>query len=264
MKRSNITGILFITGIILSSCTKVINVNLNDSSPQIVIEGNITNSTGPYQVKITKTVNFSASNIFPPVSGAFVKITDSTSSTADTLTETSPGIYTTHSINGITGHTYNLYVLAQGKIYTSSSKMPATVPLDSISFQHDNRFGTSYIEPVVYFQDPAGIANYYTFTEFVNNRRMSDPFIFDDRLSDGKYISQQLYSDSSHVHVGDTLRILMYCVDKNVWNYFNTLIQATSNNVQALSPSNPISNISDNALGYFSAAAIVSKQRIAN
>ncbi len=264
MRHTKIFLILLSMVIVLNSCTKVISVNLNDAAPQIVIEGNITNSTGPFQVQISKTVNFSATNIFPPVSGATVKITDSTIGMTDILTESSPGIYITHIINGIPGHTYQLYISTGGKIYTSSSTMPQIVPLDSISFINDNRFGSTYIEPIAHFQDPAGIANYYSFNEFVNGKKLNIIFPFDDRLSDGRYISQQIYSDSSHVNIGDTVMLQMNCIDKNVWNYFTTLIQATSNDVQALSPANPISNISNNALGYFSAAAVTSKQRVAN
>ena len=66
---------IFVFAVVLNSCSKVVNINLNDASPKIVIEGNITNAAGPYFVKITKTVNFSAANIFPAVSGAVVTIT---------------------------------------------------------------------------------------------------------------------------------------------------------------------------------------------
>ena len=58
------------------SCTKVINVNLNNANPNIVIEGNLNDGPGPYQVKLTQTVNFSDPNFFPPVTGAIVQITD--------------------------------------------------------------------------------------------------------------------------------------------------------------------------------------------
>src|SRR5580704_14516118 len=78
------------------TCKKVINLNLKNASPQIVIIGEVTNPPGPYQVTINSTVNFSNSNVFPPVSGALVIITDNTGLT-DSLTETTPGTYTTHS-----------------------------------------------------------------------------------------------------------------------------------------------------------------------
>ena len=53
------------------------------------------------------------------------------------------------------------------------------------------------------FQDPAGIANYYTFTEYVNGQAINQTFNFSDRLSDGKYIRRQLFNDSSYINPGD-------------------------------------------------------------
>ena len=59
----------------LYSCKKVVQIDLNSANPQIVIVGEITDTTGPYGVYITKTVNFSDSNSYPHVSGATVQIT---------------------------------------------------------------------------------------------------------------------------------------------------------------------------------------------
>ena len=116
-------------------CKKVIQVNLNDAAPQIVIYGEVTDLPGPYQVSITKTVNFSATNNFPPVSGALVTITDD-KGLNDSLSETVPGIYNTHTFwQGKPGNTYTLSVQGSGKTYTAISLMPQSVPLDSISFQ---------------------------------------------------------------------------------------------------------------------------------
>ena len=60
----------------VQSCQKVIDIDLNSAAPQIVIEGSISDQPGPYTVKITKTVNFSETNIFPAVSGAAVTVSD--------------------------------------------------------------------------------------------------------------------------------------------------------------------------------------------
>ena len=258
MNYSYVKGALFLFGILACSCTKVIQVNLNNASPQIVIEGNITNSPGPYQVQIIKTVNFSDANVYPAVSGAMVKITDSSNGITDVLAETSPGIYTTQILpQGIPGHTYQLYVLTNGETFTASSMMPQTVTLDSVTFQYESRFGGTEINAVANFQDPPGVANYYTFTEYVNGKQLNRIFVFDDRLSDGKYIRQQFFNDSSYLITGDNFFLQMNCVDKNVWNYFNTLNQVTNgNNFQSAAPSNPVTNINNNALGYFSASTV--------
>ena len=243
----------------LFSCTKVINVNLNNANPNIVIEGVISDGAGPYQVQLSQTVNFSDPNIFPPVSGATVKITDSALGITDSLKEVVPGTYITQKLQqGLTGHTYQLYILSNGQTYTASSTMPAKVNLDSVTFYSTNIFGTKSTSAIANFQDPAGIANYYTFTEYVNGQAIDQTFNFSDRLSDGKYIRRQLFNDSSYINPGDQVIIEMHCVDSQVWQYFNTLGQAKGNNSQAVTPANPLSNISNNALGYFSAQTVQS------
>ena len=249
----------FLLSFALFSCTKVISVNLNNANPNIVIEGVVSDDAGPYQVQLTQTVNFSDPNIFPPVTGATVRITDSTLGITDSLKEVLPGTYVTQKLKqGLTGHTYQLFVLSNGQTYTASSTMPAKVNLDSVSFFTTDIFGTRSTSAVANFQDPAGIANYYTFTEFVNGQAIDQTFNFSDRLSDGKYIRRQLFNDSSYINPGDQVSIEMHCVDNQVWQYFNTLGQAKGNNSQAITPANPLSNISNNALGYFSAQTVQS------
>ena len=265
MKRRSlhICAILLVTLLTGYACKKVIQVNLNNAAPQIVIEGNITDQSGPYQVTITKTVNFSASNVFPPVSGATVQITDSTTGQVVVLSETDSGVYTTNSIKGVPMHTYNLLVIAEGKQYTASSTMPERVPLDSVTFAENIDFSNKKdINAVVNFQDPPGLGNYYQFTEYLNGKQVPDIFVFEDRLSDGKYIEDPLYNDSTYLQRGDTLLLSMYCIDKNIYNYFFTLTQVTGNgSFQSATPANPNTNLSNGALGYFSAHT-VAKERL--
>lgn len=251
--------IIFLFVLFCFGCKKIIHVNLKNAAPQIVIAGAVTNVPGPYTVTLSTTVNYTAENIFPPVSGATVVI--SSSGITDTLTEISAGVYTTHTIVGTPGNTYNLYVTSGGQTYTATSTMPQPVPLDSVGYTAD-RDGKRY-NAVVYFQDPPGIANYYEFieynngVEFKNNRGVS---VFSDRLSDGRYITHTLYDDSTDISKGDTVTIQMNCVDVNVYNYFYQLNLVTDQNgFQSPTPDNPASNISNNALGYFSANTIQSK-----
>lgn len=241
------------------SCEKVIPIDLNSAAPQIVIEGEVTNATGPYQVKISKTVNFSSNNVFPAVSGAVVKITDNTGLT-DSLTETSPGTYTTHIIKGKPGNTYSLFVSAEGKEYTSASAMPRPVPLDSISLETTRFFNDTQISAVANFKDPLGLGNYYQFIEYVNGVYVPQTYVTEDRLIDGKNIARNLYNDSSLLKTGDKLLVKMYCIDASVFSYFHTYRQVTDNSNQSASPANPVTNISNGALGYFSAHTIQSKQ----
>jgi hypothetical protein len=258
MKTPEIKSLLIPAVVMLffAGCKKVIAVNLKNVSPQIVITGEVNNLPGPYTVTVSKSVDYTSDNIFPAVSGALVVITGN--GVADTLTENSAGTYTTHTIAGLPGNSYSLLVSAEGQQYNASSVMPRQVPLDSIGFTTTG--GNNTTNAVVYFQDPAGIANYYEFIEFSNNRGWS---VFDDRLSDGRFISNTLFDDSTDIKPGDTLTVQMKCVDKGVYNYLFTLsLISGSNNFSAPTPANPTSNITNNALGYFTANTVQSKTAV--
>lgn len=253
--------IAWLSAACLYSCKKIVVLNLNNASPQIVIQGEVTDSAGPYTVYINKSVGFYADNTFPALSGAVVKIQDNLG-VSDSLTETAPGIYATHLLQGFPGHTYTLSVFAQNTNYMSSSTMPLRVPLDSVSFKTTGGFGQKNISAVVNFQDPAGIKNYYQFVEFINGVQFNkEIFVFDDRLSDGRYISNTLRTDSSYLNAGDVLQVNMYCIDEQVYNYFFQLAQSSGVGAfnSSASPANPSSNISNGALGYFSAHTTQSK-----
>jgi hypothetical protein len=253
--------IAVIAVLVAPACKKIVTLKLNNVPAAIVIQGNVTNEPGPYYVTISQPVDFYADNNFPPVSGATVLISNSEGQT-DSLTEVSPGNYATNFLQGAPGDTYRLSVTAQGVNYTASSTMPATVNLDSITFEENKGFGQTRISAVANFQDPAGVRNYYQFVEYLNGAALTkDLFVFDDRLSDGRYISYTLYNDTSYLQPGDAVRLDLYCIDSAVYNYFFQLLQsdgAGSFNTSA-SPANPTSNISDGAYGYFSAHTVSSQ-----
>jgi hypothetical protein len=231
----------------------------------VVIQGEITDQPGPYTVSINKTVGFYADNTFPAVSGASVKISDGV--VTDSLTETSPGSYTTHTLQGRSGSTYILTVGIGDSTYTASSTMPAPVALDSVTFDNSGRFKKNQITPQANYQDPPDVKNYYQFIMYINGTQFTkDIYALDDRLSDGKYITQNLRMDSSYLNVGDQLRVDMYCVDVNVYNYFNQLSQSNGTGAfnTAAAPANPGSNISNGAYGIFSAHTVSSKTVFVN
>jgi Domain of unknown function (DUF4249) len=243
------------------SCQKVVNLNLNTAPPQIVIQGEVTDASGPYTVSINQSVGFYADNSFPAISGAVVTISDDQGVT-DSLTETSPGLYVTHILQGAPGHSYTLSVVVQQKNYTAVSTMPLPVTLDSVTFQTTSGFGQHRISAIVNFQDPPGIKNYYQFIEYINAQQFTkDIFVFDDRLSDGKYINATLRMDSSYLNSGDQLEVKMNCIDVNVYNYFYQLAQSSGAGIfnTTASPANPASNFSNGAYGYFSAHTTQSK-----
>ena len=242
-----------------SSCRKVIHVDLNSTNPKIVVEASISDEPGPYTVSLYKTVNFDQSNSFPAVSGAVVKISDDAGN-FELLTETSSGIYATSSLQGVPGRVYTLEISADGKTYTSVSGMPLPAAIDTLLIQN-YPFGNIKLVNV-YFQDSTGISNYYQFGLEVNTIPSKSIFIIDDTFQDGTKMEYSLFGQrDSLLKTGDSVLVSLRSIDKGAYEYLRTLSLLTGDGggPPSDSPANPVSNISNGALGYFSAYSVRKK-----
>jgi len=247
-----IPGYFILSCIVFCSCQKVINVHLNDSSPQYVVEGNISDQPGVYTVSITKSINFDQDNVYPAVSGALVVITDRNSGIVDSLSEVTAGHYVTSRLKGIPGDTYDLYIKAGAKILTATSTMPLLVILDSLSYEMSS-FGRNY-EIVPIYTDPIVKGNYYHFREIINDSESTSIYLRDDRYVNGQTINQPLDQSGGsgqRISLGDNVSVYLECIDSAVYQYYYGLQQTSNQN--SASPSNPATNITGGCLGYFSA-----------
>ncbi len=255
-----------------SSCQKEIQISLNSASPQIVIEASLSDLPNGNYVKLSQTVNYYNSDSFPPVNGAIVKITDNLGDTAK-LPEVDSihGIYAANFISGIPGRTYTLTVLSKGITYTSVSTMPNPVKIDYLNDTiiksggfgggggggaSQNPTDTTY-RIVLDFQDPAGISNYYRFVEIIDGITYNSASVTSDRFRDGKVIERTMRIDTSLTLVrGNVVTMELQSIDVGAYNFFRTFGQAAGRgglSFLSASPGNPISNISNGAMGYFSA-----------
>lgn len=243
----------FVVAVIFYSCEEIVEIDLNDSEPQIVIEGNISDSIGPYKVRISRTVNFNQNNNTPGLSGAIVIITNNTGA-KDTLTETTNGNYQTNNLNVIRNSYYTLDISLDGEKYHSTSFMPSKTNLDSVFITTDNGgFGVSVFLVVPKYRDPAGVRNTYRFIMFINGKQTGDVFVQSDERRDGQTISQSLRSVDT-IHHGDTITLEMQCIDENIYRYFYALaLNIKTGMDQTQTPTNPPTNIVGCRLGYFSA-----------
>lgn len=245
--------------VVFFACEDVINIDLKDVEPQIVIEGTITDQPAACMVKISKTGDYFEPSTFPAVSGAIVKIMDDAGN-SETLFEPETGIYISDSLQGIPGRTYTLTVIAEGKEYTANSVMPHSLHLDSLSYEYQSGgFGADKKEGYklhCYFIDPAGIDNYCRFKVYKNEELVKGFFLYHDKYTDGNRI------DFSHLgelfDLNDTLRVELLTVNEATYDYLSTLekVSGIGNQGPSATPANPNTNLSNDALGYFGAFAV--------
>lgn len=254
--------VFVLLAMVVASCQKVVNINLNSSAPQYVVEGNVTDTAGAFSVKLTTSVNYDQDNVFPTVSGAIVTIRDTNTGHMDSLSEVQPGYYQTIGgpVAGIYGHTYFLSVNIGGKLLTSYSTMPAeAISLDSLYTQVSGFRGDISIVPV--YTDPVAKGNFYRFVVTKNDTLSSAIYVRNDALVNGQVIKQPLNGgggDLSKIIPGDFMSVEMQCIDSMAYQFYYTLEQ--SRNQNSATPTNPVSNImGGQCLGYFSAHTTTTK-----
>jgi hypothetical protein len=265
MKKLNIVFNSFISVslVFLTGCTKVIDIDLNSADPQLVVEANISDdSTERAEVRINQSVNFDQSNSFPAVRSAFVTILDQTDNVTDTLKETSAGIYQSAKMTGKTEHTYVLSIKTGDKTLTSTARIPRKVALIDIEMRSQSLFGNTSYLIIPKFTDLKGVGDYYRFILTTNNKLKNDVAVLSDELGDGSPNGRPIFRGASSsdttddlLKVGDTIQLEMQCIDKGVYQFFNTLNSGGGGAPGGgTTPASPVTNIKGTGvLGYFSA-----------
>lgn len=238
----------------VTSCEKVIDLKLSNTTPIIVVDGQVSNSVAIGSVvKLSYTNTVKSDNSIVPLTGATVTVQED-NGTVYALPEVGNGVYRNLSLVGVTGKTYNLTVVTNGITLTSSSKMPVLVNFDSLVVEEFPNFGKTVKVVTPFYNDPQGLGNNYNFFMFKNGRLIKDAFAYDDLFIDGKKVTFPLiYSrEKDEFKKGDIIEVVMNCIDYANYKYWFSFSQSSTGSPLAV-PDNPISNIKGNAIGIFSA-----------
>ena len=251
-----------LTVLMIIGCQNVVSIDLNQTAPQVVVEGIVTNRPGPCAVRLTRTGNyFEPSLTFQTISHALVVVGDG--GLSDTLHEDTSGHYVSSTLAGVPGHTYTLRVVAEAKEYDAASTMPPAVRIDSLYTTRLREFdGDRGYNIFVKFRDPGVVGNYYRIrvhsTAFPSDSITGQRYmLLSDKLINGNEVTYQLRA-ARNVQAGDTMMVELMTMDRAAYDYFNTLknVLASNRSPTSLAPMNPVTNLSNGALGYFSAFAI--------
>lgn len=253
-------NLAFILGLILlaSSCQKVIDVDLNDSNQNIVIEANYKAEQDRVEVLVTMTSSYFDSEASPFVDDAIVTITDANGA-ATVVPHVIGGLYRLTQYTPQYGSNYTVSVTSNGETYTAVCNLPAPVQLDPITYQYlDGFFGADpgYVS-IMNFQDPAGEVNFYNIVISENGTafdRIDEIQQQDDGFTDGNYIQRPLFLNELS-QLGDTISYEFRSVDEMIFNY-TAEAASISGGSNSAAPGNPTTNWDNGALGYFSAYSV--------
>lgn len=239
----------------LVGCEKVVNVDLNEANPAMVIEGNLSYENRKLEVKISKTGSYFESGSGEKVSNANVFLENHRGDRFE-ISQTEPGTYTKNELLLQPGNVYKLFVETDGEEYTAESLLKEPIPIDSLGYTYfnGNNFFDGGYRLQLYFADPVDEENFYRIKIFKNGRvenEVNDLIVFDDSGLDGKLVEVTLRAQP--FTAGDKAEVHLITLDKKAYEYLASLRELANTNPGSPAPANPISNFSNNALGYFSA-----------
>ena len=263
-------------GSVFSSCTEEIKIELDSSSSRLVVYGELTTDTCSHFISLKKSADYYLNEPAEGISEARVEISyDDTSLVFLENPVGSGNYFSLDDFYGIPGTTYTLSISnvdinmdGEAENYSSSSYLPAVNSIDSIDLKHTEVHFYSGWEIMMYTWDPAGVKNFYSFKAWLNGDLQTDTLseyaVQTDDFSDGSYtngITTQFLDDKKEgekAWPGDTVEFEINGITEE---YFNFVIQAQIETFMSAPlfsgpPANIFTNISNGALGFFTAYSI--------
>ena len=184
--------------------------------------------------------------------------------------------FQTTKLQGKAGHTYYLKVEWRGHTYTSECTMPSAIKIDTITHRQADKFTDGAVGeiPYVWFHDNPNEDNYYVFKKgwleeplpFSNGQYTWSVSIISDELLQPGFKGMDLCGgvstegwrkDNWWFDVYPEQKLMMYSVTKEVYDYYNSLINQIryDGGVYTPAPASAPTNIEGGALGLFNAAS---------
>lgn len=244
------------------SCEDVIELDLENESPRLIIEAYVDISSQSAKAIISQSNGFYESTDLIRISDGLVKL-----QTADkeyTLLETEAGIYEVGNIVTSPDERLTLTVDVDGQTYIAETDVPHKVSLDTIEKNPFNApFGINSDEQtyqvIASWMDKANVENYYRLRPFIDDKQANVYTLTNDRGIDGRAITQPI---RDFFEEGKTVELELLSVSKSYYEYFIQLSAIQGQGAESGNPFNPIGNFDDeDVLGYFGAYT-VSRQQI--
>ena len=172
------------TGSMLASCEEVINPDLKNADPVLVVDAWINNKVEDQVIRLSLSQPYLSDEVPPGVSGATVTVSYD-GGTLDFIEDgDEPGTYrwatddaTSADVFGQIGRTYTLAVVVNGQTFEATSKINRTVAIDSVTFEEDDSPfypDNSYIAQF-WAIEPVGTGDTYWIRSYKNGVPLSKP-----------------------------------------------------------------------------------------
>ena len=257
--------------ILLISCEETLELDLQESTSNIVIEGLVTNIEGRQYVKISKTAGFYQSGPTKRVTNAEVEVTDDLGQ--ETMFEHNPdndpnheGYYYAPGFKGEIGRSYTLSVMVNSEQYEATEKLFPVTKIDALDYRvnesqkKDPKYAGQYYELLSYMKEPRETVDYYLFKYFRNGQPAYFLENSDIYFTNDVGVGEDIDGFPSPVYFAatDTAKIEIYSLNRNAYLFYSDLYNLINSDGGMFTPppTNPRSNISNGAFGLFQVSAV--------
>ena len=238
------TSVVFL--LIFAACEKEITLDLPESSNQVVLEGAIYEGEYP-ELRISKTLDFYDASGVEMLSGAVATFSDNVGNEY-LLSEVKQGVYSTTEVQGEIGKNYTLRVEYAGIEYIANSTLLRPQTIDELELEEAPKVaGRTGYSMTVNFSD-ADDNEFYFLTRVFHRKDNKNE-------KEERATKQGNIRFNARFEEGQEVKAIVYTIDESVFDYMTGALELTNdgNFVLSSEPSNPKSNWSNGALGYFGA-----------
>jgi hypothetical protein len=251
-------------------------VDLDSSYVRLCVYGEITTERKIHKVRLTRTSDYFSNTGAEGVVGAEVSISEGSNNVMLFESDSLPGLYQTGMpVAGVVGRTYNLNISnvdvdndGRMESYSASSYLPPVSQVDSIRLTYYTSSFFSGWQVQLYSLDPVDRKDFYAFKIYKNDTLLTDSIseyaCQSDELFNGNYtngITVHILMDDKpdeKVDIGDKITFELNGITEE---YYNFILEAQTE----IAPKIPLfsgpganvhSNISNNAVGFFTAYSV--------
>jgi len=233
--KNYIFKILLSLLLLLGSCTDVIDIEVPEAAPRLVIEASmdwIKGSSGNQQtIKLSTSTPFFDNLVENPAKGAIVKVINDTDSREVIFTDQNNGNYVTNEFVPVMGQSYTLEILFDNEIYRASETMIPVTDITAVFQTRENGFDKEALEVNIEFNDPKDIRNFYLAKFQRRGDLLQTLFDVKDEFTDGNKMSifyEKINNDDTGENEfvpGDIVDIDLNGISEQYYNYIKLLIQ---------------------------------------
>jgi hypothetical protein len=204
----------------LTSCEEVVDVELEQSAPRLVIEASLLWSeeeeNEKQTIRLTTTAPYFDEEI-PPAEGAMVSVF-APDGTEYIFVESEPGIYSNSDISPSLNGEFELMVRYNDQEYRATEKYMTTPELEEVVQVDGRGFSGEETEFRLFYTDPAEEENFYLFRFFHDELALQ---IYDDEFTNGNR-SFAFFSEEDVIS-GDKLGFEIQGISERFYEYLYIL-----------------------------------------